>query len=148
MALVQSDTVRGEYTSGTGWEAGNKAPATRWVDEDGNVSETEPKGVSRVLVAAGDVVRPHMVDVLNGGSLPVRGDVSNDNSPGDASRMQTPAPAVEPVVDPYDGKTKKELSDLIADRNVDREDDEQIVADKRANVAALKALLLADDAKG
>lgn len=86
MALVKStDTVRGEYTSGTGWEAGNAAPSTKYIDENGKVTDDEPTGVSRVLVAAGDVVRPHMVEALKAGSTQVAVDFSNANSPGDSS---------------------------------------------------------------
>lgn len=62
---VGSANVRGEYASGTGWEAGQLAPSTKYVDMDGNVTDKEPKGGGRVLVFEGDVVRPHMVEALN-----------------------------------------------------------------------------------
>lgn len=60
------EKVRGEYASGTGWGAGQRAPSTKYVDLDGNVSDKEPKGGGKVLVFEGDVVREHMLDVLNG----------------------------------------------------------------------------------
>jgi hypothetical protein len=63
---VGSATVRGEYANGTGWEAGQAAPSTKYVDLDGNVTDKEPKGGGRVLVFEGDTVRPHMVDALKG----------------------------------------------------------------------------------
>jgi hypothetical protein len=58
------ETVRGEYASGTGWEAGMRAPSTKYVDMDGNVSDDEPKGGGHVLVAEGDTVHQHMLDAM------------------------------------------------------------------------------------
>lgn len=80
------DKVRGEYASGTGWEAGQIAPSTKYVDMDGKVSDSEPKGGGSVLVAEGDVVRPHMVEALKSGVPKLRMD--NEHSPGDASHSR------------------------------------------------------------
>lgn len=61
---IKSEKVRGQYASGVGFEAGNVAPSTKWLDENGKVVDKEPTGVSRVLVFEGDVVREHMVDAI------------------------------------------------------------------------------------
>lgn len=84
---VGSATVRGEYANGTGWDAGQNAPSTKYVDGDGKVTDKEPRGEgARILVAEGDVVRPHMVEAIKAGNAAVPGRaLDNENSPGDAS---------------------------------------------------------------
>lgn len=62
---TSDETVRGEYSSGTGWEAGQRAPSTKYIDGDGKVVDDEPKGGGHVLVFEGDTVREHMVAALN-----------------------------------------------------------------------------------
>jgi hypothetical protein len=85
---IKSETVRGQYASGTGFEAGNIAPSTKYIDENGKVVDDEPTGIGSVLIAAGDVVREHMVETLKRGSTsPVRYD--NEHSPGDASNRDS-----------------------------------------------------------
>ena len=63
-------TVRGEYTEGEGWNAGQRAPSTKYVDMDGKIMDKEPKGGGHVLVFAGDVVRPDIARQLSGGDEP------------------------------------------------------------------------------
>lgn len=84
----RNETVRGEYANGTGWEAGQLAPSTKWIDEDGKVVDKEPKGISRVLVFEGDVVREHMVDAIKASKSSVSVRVDNENSAGDASHSR------------------------------------------------------------
>lgn len=86
MGTVNSETVRGEYVGGTGFEAGNVAPSTKYIDEDGKVTDEQPAGVARVLVEKGDVVRPHMVAALEAGRSETVGmRYDNEHSTGDAS---------------------------------------------------------------
>lgn len=86
-----SDTVRGEYSSGTGFEPGNRAPSTKYVDEDGKVTDKAPTGVGRVLVFEGDTVHPHIAQAIKDGTYAVAGArLDNENSPGDHSNRRGP----------------------------------------------------------
>lgn len=89
MGTVKSESVRGEYTAGTGFEAGNVAPSTKYVDENGKITDDEPTGVGRVLVAQGDTVRPHMVEAMKAGTVDLTPRVDNEHSPGDTSRRES-----------------------------------------------------------
>lgn len=154
MSTVTSETVRAEYSSGTGWEAGNIAPATKWIDESGNVVDSEPTGIGRVLIAQGDVVRPYMVDVLKGTtSVDLDPRVDNEHSPGDASHgNQTPAVTGRepldadddaPAAPDYSKMNKGPLQDAIDARNAPRPDDQKL--DREGTKAELAARLKADD---
>ena len=86
---IRSETVpTAQYSSGTGFEAGQRAPSTKYVTEDGEVVDDEPTGISTVLVAEGDVVREHMVDAIKNGSTATRLRFDNEHSPGDASHNE------------------------------------------------------------
>jgi hypothetical protein len=61
---IKSEKVRGQYASGVGWDAGQVAPSTKYVDMDGKVTDKEPVGGGHVLIAEGDVVREHMLPQL------------------------------------------------------------------------------------
>lgn len=145
--MARNEKVRGQYASGIGWDVGNVAPSDKWVGEDGAVSDEQPAGVSRLLVAAGDVVRQHMVEVLGGAPMPKRGDVSNDNSPGDASRLNR-----EPLDDdsaprkPWAKHTKGELVDEITKRNAVRGTEGADQLPVEGTVKELAKALDADDA--
>jgi len=81
--MARSEKVRGEYANGVGWEAGCIAPSTKYVDDAGNVTDTIPVGASHVLVAEGDVVRPHMAAVLAGSKTTRSGGKSKSREPLD-----------------------------------------------------------------
>lgn len=156
MALVNTETVRGEYSSGTGFEPGNRAPSTLWTDENGKVVDSEPKGVGRVLVAAGDVVHPHIADAIKAGSRAVAGArLDNEHSFGDASHAgrepleddddsDGDGDGDTPPAPDYSKMNKGPLQDEIDARNAPRPDDAKI--DREGTKAELAARLKADDA--
>lgn len=144
MGTVKSETVRAEYSSGTGWEAGNLAPATKWLNEAGEVVDSEPTGIGRVLIAQGDVVRPYMVDVLGGStkvSLDPRHD--NENSMGDSSHGREPLDDDESGEPGFGKMGKADLEAEVDARNAARPDESKI--DRKGTKAELVERLQADD---
>lgn len=127
MSTISNDTMRGEYVSGEGFEAGNVAPSTKYADMNGKLSDSEPVGGGHVIVFKGDRVSPSMAAVIAAGSD--ASDASDDDS--DETK-------------PYAKWRKAALVDEIEKRNADRDDDDKL--DASGTVPQLAALLDADDA--
>lgn len=65
VAVTDAMVAPRQYADGEGFEAGQRAPSTKYIDRDReNVSDDEPDGGGWVLVQKGDVVSPDVARIL------------------------------------------------------------------------------------
>lgn len=76
--------VDGQYAEGEGFEIGQRAPSTKYVDVDGKVSDEQPKDGGWVAVQAGDTVTPAIYDRLNPKSDDAADDSADDGADDDS----------------------------------------------------------------